>query len=144
MIIREYREEEKLKENQFLLKLRHDNVYDSVTGIWSPAKHKTGFLTKLTQKGVIPVKFHEWGGKQWSESGKDHPIYVFEERFRSGWKIVSWRFGKSQNWATVLHPEGFTVEIYLQQFLEVIKESTVVAGDLIGKFKWQDHKLIKE
>jgi hypothetical protein len=62
----------------------------------------------------------------------------------SGWKIVKWRFGQSQNWATMKHPEGFTVEIYLQQLLELIQTHTVDAGVLIGKFYWKDNKLIKE
>ncbi len=143
MIIREYQPGEILQENEYLLKLRQDEVYHRDKHAWSLAKHKTGFLTKLTKKGELPVAFHKWGGQKYSETGYDHPIYVFQEGYNEGWKILSWRFGQSQNWATVLHPQGFTVEIYLQQLLEVIKENTVDVGVLIGKFKWEDHKLIK-
>jgi hypothetical protein len=144
MIVREYKEGDILKENEYLLKLRQDEVYHSDKHAWSLANHKTGFLTKLTKKGELPVAFRNWGGKRYGESGVNHPIYVFEETYTRGWKIMSWRFGQSQNWATVLHPEGFTVEIYLQQLLEVIKENTVDEGVLMGKFKWEDYKLIKQ
>jgi hypothetical protein len=30
----------------------------------------------------------------------------FQETYRTGWKLISWRFGQSQNWARVRHPEG--------------------------------------
>lgn len=143
MIIRDYIPGEPLAENEYLLKLRQDEEYHSETHSWSLAKHKTGFLTKLTQKGELPKAFEQWGGKR-GDIGKNLPIYVFQETARNGWKIMKWRFGQSQNWATVLHPEGFTVEIYLQQLLEIIKENTVDAGVLVGKFYWKDHKLFKE
>lgn len=129
MILRNYTQGETLAENEYLFKLRNDN---------------TGFLTKLTKKGELPKAFEEWGGMRYGENGKSLPIYVFEETAMSGWKIVKWRFGQSQNWATMRHPEGFTVEIYLQQLLELIQTHTVDAGVLIGKFYWKDNKLIKE
>lgn len=144
MIVRNYTPGEKLAENEYLLKLRQDEAYDGATNTWYPAKHKTGFLTKLTQKGELPKAFESWGGKRYGETGHNEPIYVFEESPRSGWEIIAWRFGQSQNWATMKHPEGFTVEVYLQQLLTIIKMHTVDAGVLIGKFRWQDHRLIKE
>jgi hypothetical protein len=90
----------------------------------------------------MPKAFADWG-KTYNDR-TPLPTYVFEETFRSGWRILSWRFGQSQNWATMRHPEGFTVEIYLQQLLELIKMNTVDAGVLIGEFKWSDHKLIQK
>lgn len=42
------------------------------------------------------------------------------------------------------HPQGFTVEIYLQQLLEIIQEHTVDAGVLIGEFRWADNRLHKK
>ena len=144
MIVREYKAGEPLAENEYLLKLRQDEDYHSETRSWSLSKYKTGFLTKLTKKGEIPVKFHDWGGRRYGESGRDLPIYVFEEVPMSGWSILRWRFGQSQNWATMKHPEGFTVEIYLDNLLEIIKNHSVDEGNIVGKFKWEDNKLIKE
>ena len=123
MIVRNYTPGEKLAENEYLLKLRQDEAYDGATNTWYPAKHKTGFLTKLTQKGELPKAFESWGGKRYGETGHNEPIYVFEESPRSGWEIIAWRFGQS---------------------LTIIKMHTVDAGVLIGKFRWQDHRLIKE
>jgi len=134
MILRDYVEGEKLQENEFLLKLR--KPYGLVHEI------NTGFLTKFNKDGSMPKAFNDWG-KTYNDR-TPLPTYVFEETFRSGWRILSWRFGQSQNWATMRHPEGFTVEIYLQQLLELIKMNTVDAGVLIGEFKWSDHKLIQK
>jgi hypothetical protein len=127
-----YKEGDKLKDNEYLLKIREDD-----------SEVNTGFMTKFTQKGLIPKSFEDWGVNRWTTIKEEPlPIYVFEEKFREGWKILDWRFGKSQNWATMLHPEGFTVEIYLSQLLELIKEIDVKKGELIGEFKWSNKKLI--
>lgn len=134
MIIRDYKLGEKIEENEYLLKIRKS---DNRKGVEFPP---TGFLTKLTQKGQLPKAFEDWG-KTYSDPTP--PTYVFKESFNSGWKIMSWRFGQSQNWATMRHPHGFTVEIYLQQLLEIIQENTINAGVLTGEYKWKDHKLIK-
>lgn len=99
-----------------------------------------GFLTKLNKDKTVPKAFLEWPRYSSSTDG----IVIFKESFRKGWKIKSWRFGKSQNWATMVHPQGFTVEIYLQQLLELIKNSSIVDGELIGEFKWDSHNLIKK
>lgn len=144
MILRDYTTGEPLAENEYLLKIRVDKTVK-----WNPdtkthdliGSYKTGFLTKLTQKGQLPKAFEDWGKTYVDRTTL--PTYVFKEFARSGWKIVSWRFGQSQNWATVLHPEGFNVEIYLQQLLEIIRENTIENGVLIGKFYWKDNKLFK-
>jgi hypothetical protein len=134
-----------LLEDQWLLKIREDAQYG-----WDGEKHfiektyKTGFLTKLTKKGELPKSFHEWGGARYGESGHDLPIYVFQEDYRSGWKLISWRFGKSQNWARMRHPEGFILEIYLDSFLEVVKDTTMDQGVIVDEYKWENNKLIKK
>lgn len=122
-----------LGENEYLLKIREDKA-------WS--NHKTGFLTKLTQKGEIPSSFESWGTSY--PNFEKLPIFVFEEKFRKGWKLCSWRFGQSQNWASLITPEGFTLEIYLNQFLKIIQENTLVNGEIQGEFMWKKNELIKK
>jgi len=144
MIVRSYIPGEPLAENEYMLKIRTDVkfTWNAETKMREESPFKTGFFSKLTKKGELPKAFEDWG-KTYTD--RTHlPTYVFQESARSGWKIVSWRFGQSQNWATVRHPEGFNVEIYLQQLLEVIQENTIDAGVLIGKFYWKDNKLFKE
>lgn len=133
-----YVEGYKLKEDEYLLKVRPTRYR------WKPNEElPTGFLTKLTKKGDIPESFKNWGGRLF-ESGADVPIYVFQETYDSGWKLDSWRFGQSQNWASLIHPKGFTVEIYLDDFLDVLKTHTVVDGEIVGRFKWEKNKLVEE
>jgi len=43
----------------------------------------------------------------------------------------------SQNWATLVHPNGFTVEIYLDQVLEIVKGGVIESGEIVGKWKWE-------
>ena len=125
---RVYKEGYVLKDNEYMLKIRI-------------GKPSTGFLSKFNKSGSMPVAFDNWGTTY--HNPVKLPIYVFEERPRSGWKLHSWRFGQSQNWATVIHPEGFTLEIYLQQFLEIIEENTIINGVIQGSFYWADNKLIR-
>jgi len=115
-------------ENEYLLKIRSD---------------KTGFMTKLTQKGEYPKAFLDWGVEGWKPKKTDLPVYIMTETYKAGWKIMSWRFGMSQNWATVLHPDGFKVEIYLQDLLKIIQTNVVVKGVIQGEFMWKSNTLIK-
>jgi hypothetical protein len=134
-----------LLEDQWLLKLREEEEREFDGKRWvNKGTFKTGFLTKLTQKGKLPKAFLEWGGTRYGESGNDLPIYVFQESYRTGWKLLSWRFGQSQNWARVRHPEGFVQEIYLSNFLDVVKESNIDQGVITEAYKWEDNKLIKK
>lgn len=123
---------EPLAENEYLLKIR-DN---------GKGYAKTGFLAKLTQKGKMPAAFEGWGRKY--PSYDDLPIFVFEEKFRSGWKLNGWRFGQSQNWASLLTPEEFTVEVYMDHFLEFVQENTLVNGEIMANVMWKQHKLVKQ
>lgn len=130
-----YEEGYKLADNELLLKIRPTDTFREVP---------TGFLTKLTQKGRIPSAFAEWPNK-WNNKTEALPIYIVEEKFRSGWKLHNWCFGESQNWASLIHPDGYTVEVYLQGFLEIIKKHTLVNGELKHDlFKWENHNLIKQ
>lgn len=145
MIVRDYVPGEPLTENEFLLKIRDDKVrkWDRDKGEYiDEGWVKTGFLSKLTQKGQLPKAFEDWG-KTYNDR-TPLQTYVFQEDYASGWKIIKWRFGQSQNWATMRHPQGFTVEIYLQQLLEIIQEHNVDVGVLIGEFRWADHRLHKK
>lgn len=123
-----------LKEDEYLLKIRPNN--DGT---------QTGFLTKLTKKGDLPVAFENWETQGWygKENKPNYPITLHKENFSKGWKLLRWRFGQSQNWATVIHPKGFTLEIYLKQFLEIVQENTIVKGEIQGEFKWENNILIK-
>ena len=127
-----YKEGMKLGENQYLLKIRPTDKYTS----------ETGFLVKFNKDGSVPKVFKDWGVSRYSPTDP-LPIYIFEETFRKGWKLKEWRFGMSQDWATMIHPEGFTVEIYLNDFLNVVQKNTIKKGEIIGEFKWEDKKLIK-
>lgn len=126
---------ETLKDNEYLLKIRpKDNRWTT---------HDTGFLTKYNKNGSMPKSFLDWGRTYGRTVNSLPEITLHVEDFNKGWKIVSWRFGESQNWATMLHPDGFTVEIYLQNLLELINTNTIKKGVLVGEFKWEDKKLIK-
>lgn len=128
-----YQEGTKLGENQYLLKIRPADKYTS----------ETGFLVKFNKDGSIPKAFKEWGVSRYQPT-EALPTYIFEETFRKGWRLEKWRFGMSQNWATVIHPEGFTVEIYLQDFLNIAKNNIIKKGEIIGEFKWEANKLVKK
>jgi len=128
-----YKEGIKLEDGQYLLKIRPADKYTS----------ETGFLTKFNKDGSVPKAFKEWGVNRYQPT-EELPTYVFEETFRKGWKLEKWRFGMSQNWATVIHPEGFTLEIYLSDFLNIAKKNTIKKGEVIGEFKWENHKLVKK
>jgi len=101
----------------------------------------TGFLSQLTQKGQIPKRFTDWPTNYGPKI--DSPIYFHTEIFQPNWKIKSFRFGESQNWATLIHPLGFSLEIYMTNLLEIIKTTTIINGQLQGSFKWQNNKLIQ-
>lgn len=127
----------KLKENEYLLKIRPKDDYQH--------KFDTGFLAKYNKNGSMQISFANWGVYKYSAIKEEPlPITLHIEDFKSGWEIVSWRFGMSQNWATMKHPNGFTVEIYLSDLLEICKENVISYGVLEGEFKWKAHKLIKK
>lgn len=134
--MRLYEEGEILKDDEYLLKIRGSRHEGSIP---------TGFLTKFNKDGSIPKAFKEWGSYRYA-SVQDEILftYVFQETYRSGWKLFSYRFGKSQNWAEMIHPEGFIVEIYLTDLLDLIHDNVIVNGQLIGRFKWEGNKLYKD
>lgn len=127
--LRPYEPGYKLKENEYVLKVRNES-----------GETPTGFLAKMNKDGSLQKSFVDWG--TYYGSGPVLPIYVFEEKPRNGWKLHQWRFGQSQNWATLIHPEGFTVEIYLTDFLEIVKTHEMRYGEIVGSFAWDNKRLI--
>ncbi len=133
-----YQQGDKLEEDQFLLKVC--SHYHSNT--------EKGFLTKFNKDGTIPKAFLNWGGHTsktgtWNP-GNSNSIYVFDEYFRSGWEIVGYRSGASRVWCQVKHPEGFILEVYLNNLFTIISENIISNGIILGEFKWEDNKLIKK
>lgn len=100
-----------------------------------------GFLTKLTLKGELPKNFVSW--KTHNIFDKRDGIFLHTETFREGWKIIGSRIGKSQQWARVKMPEGFIIEIYLDDFLQKLASGyfNVKNGEIIGELKWKDNTL---
>lgn len=134
--MRLYEKGDVLKDNEYLLKIRGNRSENEIP---------TGFLTKFNKDGSIPKAFDSWGTYSYSRVQNEMLFtYIFEETYRSGWKLFSYRFGKSQNWAEMIHPEGFIVEIYLTDLLDLIHENLIVNGELSGRFKWEGNKLIKD
>lgn len=129
--MRTYKEGYILKDDEYLLKIRKNKFGPD-----------TGFLTKFNKNGSIPSAFESWG-VHYTEK-ESLPIYVVTETFQSGWQIYDWRFGQSQNWAIMIHPDEYTVEIHLDNLLEIIQSNNIAAGEIIGEFKWEKHKLIKK
>lgn len=135
---------EKLADNEYLLKVyKNPYVGDKIP--------PTGFLSKYTLKGEIPKPFNDWCTKWPSYNRSDTykaseikrlPITVHAEEFRTGWKIIDFRSGKSQEWAVLMHPFGFTLEVYMMSFIHLIPQISIVKGELLGEFKWEDKKLI--
>tara|TARA_R110000851_G_scaffold47424_2_gene115176 strand:- start:19314 stop:19730 length:417 start_codon:yes stop_codon:yes gene_type:complete len=137
--MKKYTEGYKLKENEYMLKKytqisRHsydkDRVYPTI-----------GFLAKYNKDGSIPVSFGTWNNDY--KTREPLEVYVHTEKPKRGWKLEGYRFGKSQNWARMMHPDGFILEIYLTDLLDVIKADTVVNGELEDSYMWEKNKLIK-
>ncbi len=100
---------------------------------------KIGFLTKLNKDGSIPVAFQEWRSRGLVTEPK-----VVTEEFAYGWKLLGYRRGASVDWAVLIHPRGFTVEVKLAGFIELIKTVETDCGVLIGAFKWSKDGLIEK
>lgn len=132
--IKLYQEGEKLKENELLCKVIQRVDYNN-----QPIYPPIGFLTKLTQKNKIPKSLKDWGGR-WEDS----PIFVIEEEYSINWKVEGYRRGASQTWGVLIHPKGFTVEIYLSNLMEIIKDNYIINGVISGEWKWDNYKLIKK
>ena len=113
-----------LGENEYLLK-----IYPATGN--SKAK---GFLTQLNQDKSIPVNFLKWHS--------DIPYEIVTEDFRSRWSIDSARFGESQIWIVMIHPDGYTVEVRLGKFIELLKKNHLINGVLRGVFKYNKGNLI--
>lgn len=126
---------EPLKDNQWLVKVRDDNM---------------GFLVKLTKKNEYPKAFLEWTRRYDWESEKTIecklPVYIVNEDFQSGWRLNEgskydmYRIGKSQQWVKVQHPLGFVLEIHMDNFfLDVVP--FLDDGAIMGEYKWIGNRI---
>lgn len=132
-----------LGERDFLKKVRNED-----------SKTPTGFLSKLNKDGSIPVAFADWPKYLY---GQEKPeISVHTETLRSGWKISGFRFGESQNWAILVHPNGFKLEIHADSrwsdrnqdinergytLTDIIKNFDIYKGYIAGEFRWEGSRL---
>jgi hypothetical protein len=127
------RYKDELLEDEYLLK-----VY---THKCSNGDYDLGFMTKFNKNGSIPVAFDNWK-PDYRNVIKD--AYIITEEFRSGWKVVDYRAGKSQDWVVVKHPLGFRIEIYMKNFFRLMEVCTITNGVIDGSFMWFENTLIKE
>lgn len=144
--MKKYTEGYELKENEYLLKIRRES-HEGINESHEDYKLPTGFITKFNKNGSIPVNFNNWGERRFynTRNMTEIPeILIHTEDYSSGWKINGYRPGKSQNWCKLIHPNGFTLEIYLSNFFELINNVNIVNGEFIGEFKWDNNKLIKK
>lgn len=116
-----------LEKDQWLLKVAVDNYEPN------PLRRKVGFLTKPTKTGNLPVAFADWRKYQVSPEYKIH-----KEEFNSGWKVIGYRRGASQDWCVLLHPKGFTLEVYMVDFIHKVSSGviSIYCGEIREKCKW--------
>jgi hypothetical protein len=134
-LYKEYKPGDPLSKDQYIIKF--EDTRDSLAA-------PMAFMKKLNKDKSIGVAFTNWGLTRFSKDNYDPNIYVFIESFRSGWEFVGYRVGESQSWVTVKHPLGFKIEIYLSNFMQLMKTNNIYNGALDGSFKWELNKLIKD
>jgi hypothetical protein len=131
-----------LKEDEYLLRVENEISYR--TNI----KKSIGFLSKLNKTGKINKNFTKWRNwnnhEEGNRSDNELDIMVHKETFAKGWKFISFRGGESQDWARLQHPLGFELEVYINTFIDMVQDITIINGELQGKFKWSYSKLIQE
>lgn len=135
MIIRQVYEDQlpiNLEDDEWLLK-----VYEHKAPI---GDYNLGFLSKLKKTGELPIAFEMWK-PDYRETIED--FFLIKEKFRPGWEITTYRTGKSQDWVVVTSPEKIRLEIYMDNFFELMLSNSIVNGELIGDFKWHSKTLIK-
>jgi hypothetical protein len=136
--MKKYTEGYELKENEYMLKLAPPK-YNGYLGGDDPS---VGFITKYNKDGSVPVSFTKWNSDYHTKEELD--IFIHTEDYRRGWKIHDWRFGMSQNWTKLIHPDGFILEVRMERkFLKIIKTHTIKNGEIDGSFKWEDRELIE-
>jgi len=113
--------EYKLKEDEMLLKIRTSDNY--------------AFLTGLNKDGSVPKAFEDWHDGYYSHAT---PIetQIVKEYPREGWEIIGWRSGKSQTWVVVKHPNGFLLEIRMENFMNQVLPFVSEGKKITGKWKW--------
>lgn len=131
--MRKFKEGYVLQENEYLAKFSDITHMDQFC---------IGFLSKYTLKGEIPKTFLSW--RNYMNDSGPKEIFIHTEEFKSGWKFLRVRFGESQNWAVLVHPKNFLLEVYMNDFIELLKTTTMINCELQGNFKWKDKRLVKE
>lgn len=144
--MRKFNGETELKENEYLLKIRNEAEWTTWEGKVIPA-HQTGFLTKLTKADKrLPKKFEEWGVRYNQElKAKEDTIpdtWIVEQNFQKGWKVDTYRRGTSADWTVVLHPEGYSLEIKTQNFMDLVGKITITKGLIKEALKWDNGELV--
>ena len=44
----------------------------------------------------------------------------------------------------LLHPDNYTVEIYMNSLIDLISTNTIINGEIQGEFKWKEKNLEKK
>ena len=119
------RDIKELKDDEYLLK-----IYDRSS---SAASYILGFMTKLNKDGTVPKAFERWQ-PNYRDTVKD--TFIMTETFKPGWKVHSYRTGKSQDWVKLVHPDGFIIEVYMEDFFEILADTSIIDSEIMGSFKW--------
>lgn len=143
--MRKYNGETELKENEYLLKIRNEPEWTTWSGAIVEAS-QTGFLTKLRKADKkLPKKFEEWGHRYNYESKSHEDVtpdtWIVEQNLQKGWKIDAYRRGTSADWTVVLHPEGYTLEIKTQNFMDLVSKVTITKGLVKEALRWVNGEL---
>lgn len=99
-----------------------------------PHQDSTGFMiSRINQNGEIPKSFKDWG-QRYNYNTKQYEkgtMYILKEEYRSGWKFLGMRHGKSAAWVRLKHPFGFHVEINQKAFESISQKITMVDGTIV-------------
>lgn len=139
---KKYKDGDVLAEDEYLLRTCNGTGY--LCKLNKNGSLKKNFLKWCNSPKWIPSAHHEYGGFYVDQAQDELDIRIHKEEFASGWEFVSFRGGESQDWAILMHPEGFLLEVYIHTLIDMIGKITIKKGVLQGKFKWSYSKLIKE
>ena len=112
-------EDLKLEDDEYLLKINSSGM---------------GFMTKKNKTGTVPVAWLDW--ENYGNNNNNHKSFIIKESFRKGWKLIGHRLGKSQAWAKVKHPFGFTMEVNLAGIIDTLQKSELEYGEFMVSMKY--------
>lgn len=128
-VIEEFIHEYDLEEGQYFLKVQPRKK--QIPGTWDYVEDNSqpsyGYLTKCNKDGSLPKLFNEWGYQL--------DMFLFQEKYRFGWKINDSRNARmgGVSWIELIHPEGFTVEIRATDFVDILKTIKTDNGLILNK-----------